>query len=327
MCIDDPGIRGDKSLWLPTTFVPLTPALPVPQTRSVSLPDFRDCAEVQAALERVDYLPDPGLATAVFLALRLHRPLFLEGEPGVGKTALAEKLATALAATYIRLQCYSGIDASRALYDWDFPRQILALRAIADSQGDVEKVQSVYHMDFLLERPILRAIRHSGPVVLLVDEIDRADDEFEAFLLEVLERGGISIPELGEHDQITAGLVVVLTSNRTREVHDALKRRCLYHWIEHPTVEQETKILRVLRPDVPPVLAAEVAQLMRRLRSSDGMIKRPGVSEALDMVDSVRALGASELTPEVVQRALGAVVKHRDDQDVARQAITAGSGG
>jgi MoxR-like ATPase len=305
----------------------LTVALPVPQTRPVSLPDFRDAAEVQAALENVKYLPDPGLATAVFLGLRLHRPLFLEGEPGVGKTALGQALATVLKARFIRLQCYSGIDASRALYDWDFPRQILALRAVADPGGDVREVRSVYHTDFLLERPILRAIRHDGPVVLLVDEIDRADDEFEAFLLEVLERGEISIPELGESDQVTADLVVVLTSNRTREVHDALKRRCIYHWIEHPSVEQETKILRALRPDVPPVLAAEVAQLMHRLRSADGMIKRPGVSETLDLVDSVRALGASGLTPEVVQRALGAFVKHRDDQDVARQAMSTGPGG
>jgi MoxR-like ATPase len=309
------------------SFPALTLALPLPQTRRVSLPGFRDAAAVEAALEKVNYLPDPGLATAVFLGLRLHRPLFLEGEPGVGKTALAQKLATALEATYVRLQCYSGIDASRALYDWDFPRQILALRAVADPEGDVGKVRSVYHPDFLLERPILRAIRHSGSVVLLIDEIDRADDEFEAFLLEVLERGGISIPELGESDLITADLIVVLTSNRTREVHDALKRRCMYHWIEHPSVEQETKILRALRPDVSPVMAAEVAQLMHRLRSVDGMIKRPGVSETLDLVDSVRALGADELTPDVVQRALGAVVKHRDDQDVARQAIAAGSGG
>jgi MoxR-like ATPase len=292
----------------------------------VSLPDFRDAAEVQAALEKVNYLPDPGLATAVFLGLQLHRPLFLEGDPGVGKTALAQKLATALEATYIRLQCYSGIDASRALYDWDFPRQILALRAIADPGADVGKVQSVYHADFLIERPILRAIRHTGPVVLLIDEIDRADDEFEAFLLEVLERGGISIPELGESDEITATLVVVLTSNRTREVHDALKRRCIYHWIEHPSVDQETKILRALRPDVPPILAGEVARLMHRLRAADGMIKRPGVSETLDLVDSIRALGAGELTPEVTQRALGAFVKHRDDQDVARKAIADGSG-
>jgi MoxR-like ATPase len=305
----------------------LTVTLPVLQTRPVSLPDFHDAAEVQAALEKVNYLPDDGLAAAVFLGLRLHRPLFLEGEPGVGKTALAQKLAIALEAAYIRLQCYSGIDASRALYDWDFPRQILALRAVADPGGGLRKVRSVYHTDFLVERPILRAIRHDGPVVLLVDEIDRADDEFEAFLLEVLERGGISIPELGESDQVTEDLVVVLTSNRTREVHDALKRRCIYHWIEHPSVEQEIKILEALRPDVPPALATEVAQLMHRLRSAVGMIKRPGVSETLDLVDSIRALGASELTPEVTQRALGAFVKHRDDQVVARRLMSADRGG
>jgi MoxR-like ATPase len=297
------------------------------QTRPVSLPDFRDAAEVRAALEKIDYLPDPGLATAVFLGLQLHRPLFLEGEPGVGKTALAQKLATALEATYIRLQCYSGIDASRALYDWDFPRQILAIRAIAEPGGDAQKVRSVYHRDFLVERPILRAIRHNGPVVLLIDEIDRADDEFEAFLLEVLERHDITIPELSESDEITSDLVVVLTSNRTREVHDALKRRCLYHWIEHPSEEQEARILRTLRPGIPPVLAAQVARLMNGLRSADGMVKRPGVSETLDFADSILALGASTLTPEVARQALGAVVKHREDQDVAWQAITAGSDG
>jgi MoxR-like ATPase len=305
----------------------LTLSLPVPQTRPVSLPDFGDAAEVQAALERVDYLPDPGLATAVFLGLRLHRPLFLEGEPGVGKTALAQKLATVLEATYIRLQCYSGIDASRALYDWDFPRQILAVRAIAELGGEAGKVRSVYHEDFLVERPILRAVRHNGPVVLLIDEIDRADDEFEAFLLEVLERRDITIPELSESDEITSDLVVVLTSNRTREVHDALKRRCIYHWIEHPSEEQEARILRTLRPDIPPVLASEVARLMHGLRSADGMVKRPGVSETLDFADSILALGASTLTPEVTRRALGAVVKHREDQEVAWQAITAGSDG
>jgi MoxR-like ATPase len=293
----------------------------------MGLADFRDAAEVQAALEKVKYLPDPGLATAVFLGLQLRRPLFLEGEPGVGKTALGRALATVLGARYIRLQCYSGIDASRALYDWDFPRQILALRAIADPADDTEKVQSVYSANFLLERPILRAVRHNGPVVLLIDEIDRADDEFEAFLLEVLERQDITIPEISESHEMTSDLVVVLTSNRTREVHDALKRRCIYHWIEHPGVEQETKILRALRPEVSPVLATEVSQLMHRLRSADEMIKRPGVSETLDLADSIRALGATELTPEITQQALGAFVKHRDDQGIARQAIAAGSGG
>jgi MoxR-like ATPase len=293
----------------------------------VSLPDYRDAAEVQAALERENYLPDPGLATAVFLGLRLHRPLFLEGEPGVGKTALAQALATALKAAYIRLQCYGGIDASRALYDWDFPRQILAIRATAEPGGDIGKVQSVYDPDFLVQRPILRAIRHKGPVVLLVDEIDRADDEFEAFLLEVLERGSITIPELSESDEITSELIVVLTSNRTREVHDALKRRCIYHWIEHPSQEQEARILRTLRPDIPPVLAAEVAQLMQRLRSAEGMVKRPGVSETLDFTDSIRALRASTLTSEVARQALGTVVKHRDDQDLAWQAIAASPDG
>ena len=312
---------------LAAAFPPLTLALPVPQTRPMGLANFRDAAEVQAALENEKYLPDPGLATAVFLGLQLRRPLFLEGEPGVGKTALGRALATVLKARYIRLQCYSGIDASRALYDWDFPRQILALRAIADPAGNVGEVRSVYRADFLLERPILRAIKHNGPVVLLIDEIDRADDEFEAFLLEVLERHDITIPELSESHEITSDLVVVLTSNRTREVHDALKRRCIYHWIAHPGVEQETKILQALRPEVSPVLATEMSQLMHRLRSADGMIKRPGISETLDFADSIRALGASELTPEITQRALGAFVKHRDDQDTARKAIAAGSGG
>jgi MoxR-like ATPase len=290
-------------------------------TRPVTIPDFQDPAEVRAALEDEKYLPGLGLATAVFLGLRLGRPLFLEGEPGVGKTALAQALAAALKAKFIRLQCYSGIDASRALYDWDFPRQILALRAIAEPEGDIQTVRSVYHPDFLVERPILRAIRHNGPAVLLIDEIDRADDEFEAFLLEVLERGDISIPELDESDEITSQLVVVLTSNRTREVHDALKRRCIYHWIEHPDEEQEARILRTLRPHIPPGLAAEVARLMQRLRSADGMVKRPGVSETLDFADSVRQLRVDTLTQEIAQRALGAVIKHRDDQDVARRVL------
>lgn len=277
---------------------------------SMTVPDFPDPSAVATALEREGYLPDAGLAAAVFLALRLRRPLFLEGEPGVGKTALAQAMADVLKAPLVRLQCYGGIDASQALYDWNFPKQILALRSAA-------AVESVYSREFLVMRPILQAIETS-PCVLLVDEIDRADDEFEAFLLEVLESGSVSIPEIGT---ITAAArpLVVLTSNRTREVHDALKRRCIYHWIDHPDIERETTIVR-RRSNIPQQLAEDVAQAMHRLRSAD-LTKPPGVSEAIDLAGGVMALGGDSLTPRIADLALGTVVKHQDDLARARTAI------
>ncbi|MGH3661975.1 MAG: AAA family ATPase, partial [Micromonosporaceae bacterium] len=231
-------------------------------------------AELATALERSGYLADDGLATAGYLALRLGRPLFLEGDAGVGKTAFAQALAGATGATLVRLQCYEGLDASQALYDWDFPRQILHLRTVeatavaAGEQVNTEQIEaSLYHRRFLVARPLLQALETS-PCVLLVDEIDRADDEFEAFLLEVLSEAAITIPELGRIAATTPP-VAVLTSNRTREVHDALKRRCLYHWVEHPDFDREVAILRARLPAVTERLAAEVARAAARMRQLD----------------------------------------------------------
>jgi MoxR-like ATPase len=267
------------------------------------------------------YLCDDALATVGFLALELARPLLLEGEPGTGKTALAEALAEALELPLVRLQCYEGIDASQALYDWDFPRQILHLRAVESvaTATDVEDVEKgLFAERFLLARPVLRALRES-PVVLLIDEIDRADDEFEAFLLEVLSTFQVSIPELGTVAATTPP-VVVLTSNRTREVHDALKRRCLYHWIDHPGLEREVAILRSRAPEVSEVLAAQVVTLVQQLRSAD-LVKAPGVAETLDWALALDRIGAREVDVESAARTLGAAVKYREDADRVRVAL------
>ena len=278
-------------------------------------------AGLAAALHATGYLADDGLATAAFLALRMHRPLFCEGEPGTGKTALAQALATVLGAELIRLQCYEGIDASQALYDWDFPRQLLHLRtleATGSAAGvlDAEAVESsLYDRRFLLARPILRALQ-SPAAVLLVDEIDRADDEFEAFLLEVLTEHAVSIPELGEVRAVTPP-VVVLTSNRTREVHDALKRRCLYLWLDHPDVAREIAILHARIPGLPERLAAEVAAAAHRLRGAD-LLKPPGVAESLDWARALQLLGARHLDVDSAAATLGAVLKYREDADRVR---------
>ncbi|WP_148574074.1 AAA family ATPase [Nocardioides caldifontis] len=277
--------------------------------------------ELAASLARTGYLCDDALATVAFLALELDRPLLLEGEPGTGKTALAEALAEALGLPLVRLQCYEGIDASQALYDWDFPRQILHLRAVESVAGDsdLEEVeQGLFSERFLLARPVLRALRES-PAVLLVDEIDRADDEFEAFLLEVLSTHQVSVPELGTVVAETPPLVV-LTSNRTRELHDALKRRCLYHWIDHPSLERELAILRARAPEVPERLAHQVAALVHRLRDAD-LVKEPGVAETLDWARALHRLGARELDVESAARTLGAAVKHREDVERVRAAL------
>ncbi|WP_367132944.1 AAA family ATPase [Saccharothrix sp. HUAS TT1] len=271
-------------------------------------------------LDRVGYLPDRGLATAAYLALRMHRPLFCEGEPGTGKTALAKALAQALDLPLIRLQCHEGIDASQALYDWDFPRQLLHLRAL-EAAGPVDAEQaeaSLYTRRFLLARPLLRALE-DAPCVLLVDEVDRADDEFEAFLLEVLGENSVTIPELGRVTARTPPLVV-LTSNRTREVHDALKRRCLYHWLDHPDLARETAILRRRLPDVTERLAHQVASAVRRLRELD-LLKPPGVAESLDWAEALLTLGRTELDAETAAATLGAVLKYRED---AQRALSAG---
>ena len=273
--------------------------------------------DLRRALADADYLADTGLATVAWLGLRLSRPLFLEGEPGVGKTALAQALAGLLDAPLIRLQCYEGIDASQALYDWDFPRQLLHLRAAetAGSTGDVEALEhELYDERFLLARPLLQAIRTS-PAVLLIDEIDRADDEFEAFLLELLSEYAVTIPELG---RIVAEVppVVVITSNRTREVHDALKRRCTYHWLDHPTFEREVAIVRRRCPDAGAELTAQVVGVVQGLRAED-LFKPPGVAETLDWTRALVALGADTLDVELATHTLGSVLKYREDLEQA----------
>jgi MoxR-like ATPase len=266
--------------------------------------DFTSPADVAAGLDRAGYLADEGIATAAFLAVRMGRPLLLEGEPGVGKTALAVALAEITGAKLWRLQCYEGIDASQALYDWDFPRQILHLRA-AGKRADVGALeQSLYERRFLVARPILQALEHS-PSVLLVDEIDRADDEFEALLLEALADNAVTVPELGTIRAEIAPLVV-LTSNRTRELHDALKRRCLYHWIEGPTVQREIEIIRRRVPSAVAQIATDVALAAQRLR------------EMIDWAHALTVLGADHLSPEVAGATLGAAVKYHEDQDRVR---------
>ncbi|HEY3603246.1 MAG TPA: MoxR family ATPase [Sporichthyaceae bacterium] len=265
-------------------------------------------------LESLGYLADTGLATAAYLAIRMGRPLFLEGEAGVGKTALAHALAELYDAPLIRLQCYEGIDAAQALYDWDFPRQLLHLRA-SEAAGvhDVKQLEGeLYDRRFLLARPLLQAIETS-PSVLLIDEVDRADDEFEAFLLEVLSDFTISIPELGTIKAVEPPIVVV-TSNRTREVHDALKRRCLYHWLEHPAYEREVAIIRKRLPEVTERLATEVAAAAQCLRLRD-LLKPPGVAESIDWTRALLMLGARTLDVDAAARTLGAVLKYREDTD------------
>jgi MoxR-like ATPase len=274
--------------------------------------DVDSPATLAGLLERHGYLADEGLATAGFLGLRMRRPLFLEGGAGVGKTALAKTLALVLGAPLIRLQCYEGLDAAQALYDWDFPRQLLHLRA-AEAAGisDVARLEAeIYDRRFLIARPLLQALETR--CVLLIDEVDRADDEFEAFLLEVLSDFTISIPELGTiHAEEPP--VVVVTSNRTREVHDALKRRCLYHWLEHPSYDREVAIIRRRLPDVAERLARQVAAAAQRLRAED-LLKPPGVAESLDWTEALVALGVRELDPETAAVTLGAVLKYREDQ-------------
>ena len=300
------------------------PTAPVPEPAGTSV------AEVRAALEAHGYLPDDGLATAVFLALTLERPLLLEGEAGVGKTEVAKVLARWTGGELIRLQCYEGIDVHQAVYEWDWSRQLLHLRA-REAAGAAVVEDELYSERFLVRRPLLRAIDHrvAVPPVLLVDEVDRADDEFEAFLLEILSDHAVTVPELGTFRAETAP-IAVLTSNRTRDVHDALKRRCLYHWVDHPDFERELAIVRRKAPEASEALAREVAAATEVLRDLE-LVKPPGVAETIDWAAALARLGASHLDEDVVLATLGVVLKYREDQarvrahgvaDVVRAAVT-----
>ena len=278
---------------------------------------------VVSALAAQDYLADEGLATAIFLALRLRRPLLLEGEAGVGKTEVARALATWSGGELIRLQCYEGLDASQAVYEWDYSRQLLHLRAVeaagvAAGSEVSEITDELYAERFLVRRPLLRSLFSvdSIPPVLLIDEVDRADDEFEAFLLEILSDYAITVPELGTF-RAEVPPIVVITSNRTRDVHDALKRRCFYHWVQHPSVEREVEILRVRAPHVPAALARDVAVVAAELRDM-GLYKPPGVAETLDWAEALVLVGVDDLDEAAFETTIGALLKYREDQDRLR---------
>ncbi|HEY5664286.1 MAG TPA: MoxR family ATPase [Ilumatobacter sp.] len=281
-------------------------------------------SDVSAALTHHGYLPDDGLSTAVFLALELRRPLLLEGEAGVGKTELAKVLAAWTGGELIRLQCYEGIDAAQAVYDWDYARQLLHLRA-AEATGEAAGRSSdaveadLYQERFLIKRALLRAIEHRDgpPPVLLIDEIDRADDEFEAYLLEVLSDFQVTVPELGVYRAATPP-IVILTSNRTRDVHDALKRRCLYHWVEHPGFEREVAIVRLRVPACTDLLARQVAAAVESMRDLN-LYKPPGVAETIDWASALGRLGVAELDEHSVATTLGAVLKYREDHHRVEQ--------
>ena len=270
-------------------------------------------------LADVDYLVDEGLATSMFLSLRLPQPLLLEGEAGVGKTEAAKSLAVVLDTPLIRLQCYEGLDAAEALYEWNYPRQLLSIR-LADSSGSTLGEEELFGPDYLIRRPLLRALEHSGPrpAVLLIDEIDRADDDFEAFLLELLGDASVTIPEIGTI-RATHPPISVLTSNRTRDLHDAVKRRCLYHWIAYPTPQREVEIVRRRVKGSSETLAVQVANAVSRMRSSD-VQKPPGIAEAIDWLAALNLLGIERLDAATVDRTLGSVLKYSDDQEVIRAA-------
>jgi MoxR-like ATPase len=294
--------------------------------------------ETRAALAQHDYLADEGLATAVFLALRLHRPLLLEGEAGVGKTEVAKVLAAWTGGDLIRLQCYEGIDVAQAVYEWDYARQLLHLRAAeATGTADAKHLEDdLYSERFLVRRPLLRAVAHDPllgpPPVLLIDEVDRADDEFEAFLLEILADYAVTVPELGTF-KAAVPPVVVITSNRTRDVHDALKRRCLYHWVEQPDFDREVAIVRLRAPGVGERLARQVAAATATIRGL-GPYKPPGVAETIDWAQALATLGRSDIDEASVLATLGTVLKYREDQqrvrdhgvgDLVRQAVLRGA--
>jgi MoxR-like ATPase len=278
---------------------------------SAAVPDIES---LKQRLDTVDYLADDGLATALFLSLRLPQPLLLEGEAGVGKTEAAKALAAALDTELIRLQCYEGIDSSEALYEWNYPRQLLRIRS-SEASGAEFAEEELFGTEFLTPRPLLQAIEHEGPLpaVLLVDELDRADDDFEAFLFEMLAESSVTIPEIGTI-HATHPPAVILTSNRTRDLHDALKRRCLYHWIDYPSPAREVEIVRRRVPGTAEELATEAAEAVRRLRSSD-VQKPPGIAETIDWVAALELLGVDHLDASAAERTLGSVLKYRDDQE------------
>jgi MoxR-like ATPase len=274
---------------------------------------FESIDELERALHDASYLPDRGLSTALFLALRLEKPVLLEGEAGVGKTEASKAIARALGARLIRLQCYEGLDVAHAVYEWNYSRQLLHIRAAQEGTVDEEEL---FGREFLIRRPLLEAIESEEPVVLLIDEIDRADDEFEAFLLEVLSDFQITIPEIGTVSAARRP-VVILTSNRTRELHDALKRRCLFHWIGHPSLEREIEIVLLRVPGIPERLAAQVARFVEGLRRLD-LAKPPGVAETIDWAQALTALGTQELDAAVVESTLGSVLKYHEDFEAVR---------
>jgi len=287
---------------------------------------LRDVSSVEKVIEELsaqDYLADRGLATAVFLSLRQNRPLLLEGEAGVGKTELAKSLSNWTEGDLIRLQCYEGIDSNQAVYEWDYARQLLHLRT-AEASGRTEDVSrdvlegELYDERFLIRRPLLKAlsVKNDPPPVLLIDEIDRADDEFEAFLLEILSEYSITIPELGTY-QSEVKPIVVITSNRTRDLHDALKRRCFYHWVEHPDVEREIEIIRIRAPEVSLLLAEEVSKAAALLRGMD-LYKPPGVAETIDWAEALVTIGVDDLDEDSVDETLGTLIKYREDQERVR---------
>ncbi|HEY5142157.1 MAG TPA: MoxR family ATPase [Solirubrobacteraceae bacterium] len=278
-----------------------------------------DVETLARRLADVDYLVDEGLATGMFLSLRLPQPLLLEGEAGVGKTEAAKALALVLDTPLIRLQCYDGIDAAEALYEWNYPRQLLSIR-LADTSGERLTEADLFGPDYLIRRPLLRALEHPGPrpAVLLIDEIDRADDDFEAFLLELLAEATVTIPELGT---ITATHppVIVLTSNRTRDLHDAVKRRCLYQWIDYPSAAREVEIIRRRVRGSSQTLAVQVADAIARMRASD-VQKPPGIAEAIDWLAALELLGVERLDAAAIERTLGSVLKYEEDQAALREA-------
>lgn len=303
-----------------TWFLARAPATESPNHRTVTDVDEaarnpRSVTELTGLLRDGAYLADRGLTTALFIALELGKPLLLEGEVGVGKTELAKVLSSVFDRRLIRLQCYEGIDTYQALYEWDYARQMLHMRALSEQQvHDETAVDRLFSSDFLLERPLLQAIRAGDQCVLLIDEIDRADDEFEAFLLELLSDFQITIPEIGTVSAESPPLVI-LTSNRTRELHDALKRRCLYHWIGYPSVEDEVAIIALRAPHVPEILARKVVDAVNRLRAMD-LAKPPGVAETLDWVAALGVIHSDELDVETARDTLGSVIKDHDDFEI-----------